>query len=96
VVVIRLALVVIRLYTSSSFRVFNEPLLILLTNNEQTKSQHPLCFTAYILTEGIKKLLSVEAERDSVGYNTENGHGAGCGRILVTRGPRGGSDEYYM
>jgi hypothetical protein len=89
--------VVIRLYTSSSFRVFNEPLLILLTNNEQTKSQDPLCFTAYILTEGIKKLLSIEAERDPVGYNTENGHGAGCGRtLLVTRGTRGGSDEYYM
>ena len=43
----------------------------LLTNNGQTKSQHPLRFTVYMLTEGITKLRAVEAERDPVGYNTE-------------------------
>ena len=33
---------VLRLYTSSSFRLFNAPLRSLLTNNGQTKSRHPL------------------------------------------------------
>jgi hypothetical protein len=61
---------VLRLYTSSSFRLFNAPLRSLLTNNGQTKSQHPLRFTVYMLTEGIKKLRAVEAQRDPVGYNT--------------------------
>jgi hypothetical protein len=61
---------VIRLYTSSSFRLFNAPLRSLLTNNGQTKSQHPLRFTVYMLTEGIKKLRAVEAIRDPVAYNT--------------------------
>jgi hypothetical protein len=60
---------VIRLYTSSSFRLFNAPLRSLLTNNGQTKSQHPLRFTVYMFTEGIKKLRAVEAQRDPVGYN---------------------------
>jgi hypothetical protein len=61
---------VIRLYTSNSFRLFNAPLRSLLTNNGQTKSQHPMRFTVYMLTEGIKKLRAVEAQRDPVGYNT--------------------------
>jgi hypothetical protein len=60
---------VIRLYTSSSFKLFNTPLRSLLTNDGQTKSQHPLRFTVYYLTEGIKKLRAVEAKRDPVGYN---------------------------
>jgi hypothetical protein len=47
---------VIRLYTSIRFRIFNAPLRSLLTINGQTKSQHPLRFTVYILTDGIKKL----------------------------------------
>jgi hypothetical protein len=62
---------VIRLYTSSSYTLFNAPLRSLLTSNGQTQSQHPLRFTVYMLTEGIKKLRAVEAERDPVGYNTE-------------------------
>ena len=61
---------VIRLYTSSSFSLFNAPLRRLLTNNGQTKSQHPLRFTVYMLTEGIKKLRAVEAQKNSEGYNT--------------------------
>jgi hypothetical protein len=61
---------VLRLYTSSSFRLFNAPLRSLLTNNGQTGSQHPLRFTVYILTEGIKKLRAVEAIRNPVAYNT--------------------------
>jgi hypothetical protein len=61
---------VLRLYTSKSYGLFNAPLRSLLTNNGQIKSQHPLRFIVYMLTEGIKKLRAVEAQRDPVGYNT--------------------------
>jgi hypothetical protein len=61
---------ILRLYTSSSFRLFNAPLRRLLTNNGQTKSQHPLRFAVWILTEGLKKLQAVEAQLDPVGFNT--------------------------
>jgi hypothetical protein len=61
---------VLRLYTSTSFRLFNEPLRSLLTNKGPPKSQHPLRFTVHLLAEGIKKLRAVEAIRDPEGYNT--------------------------
>jgi hypothetical protein len=61
---------VLRLYTSSSFSLFNAPLRSLLTNNGQAKSHHPLRFAVWILTEGLKKLQAVEAQRNPVGFNT--------------------------
>ncbi len=91
---------VIRLYTSSSFRLFNAPLRSLLTNNGQTKSQHPLRFTVYMLTEGIKKLRAVEAERDPVGYNTEKELWRGMADMeLDVQGPflsQGGTEMAVM
>jgi hypothetical protein len=91
---------VIRLYTSSSFRLFNAPLRSLLTNKGHTKSQHPLRFTVYMLTEGIKKLRAVEAERDPVGYNTEKELWRGMADMEVdVQGPflsQGGTEMAVM
>jgi hypothetical protein len=62
---------VLRLYTSTTYRLFNAPLRSLLTTtNGQAKSQHPLRFTVHMLAEGIKKLRAVEATRDPDGFNT--------------------------
>jgi hypothetical protein len=60
---------IIRLYTSTTYRLFNGPMRSLLTKDGQ-KSQHPLRFTIYALTEGIKKLRAVEARSDEKGFNT--------------------------
>jgi hypothetical protein len=67
---------ILRLYTSTTFRLFNGPMRkLLMTDNQISqltdgqKSHHPLRFTIYALTEGIKKLRAVEAERDPVGFN---------------------------
>jgi hypothetical protein len=61
---------VLRLYTSTTYRLFNAPLRSLLTTNGQSKSQHPLRFTVYMLAEGIKKLRAVEASGDPAGFAT--------------------------
>jgi hypothetical protein len=69
---------ILRLYTSTTFRLFNGPMrkiMILVPDGQKSqltdgqKSHHPLRFTIYALTEGIKKLRAVEAERDPVGFN---------------------------
>jgi hypothetical protein len=59
---------ILRLYTSSTYRLFNGPMRSLLTPDGQ-KSRHPLRFTIYVLTEGIKKLRAVEAKCDPEGFN---------------------------
>jgi hypothetical protein len=60
---------ILRLYTSTTYRLFNGPMRSLLTKDGQ-KSQHPLRFTIYVLTEGIKKLRAVEARIDEKEFNT--------------------------
>jgi hypothetical protein len=60
---------ILRLYTSTTYRLFNGPMRSLLTMDGQ-KSQHPLRFTIYALTECIKKLRAVEAKDDEKGFNT--------------------------
>jgi hypothetical protein len=60
---------ILRLYTSTTFRLFNGPMRKFLITNDQ-KSHHPLRFTIYVLTEGIKKLRAVEAELDPTGFNS--------------------------
>ncbi len=59
---------VLRLYTSSTYRLFNGPMRSLLTTDGK-QSRHPLRFTIYVLTEGVKKLRAVEAKRDPEGFN---------------------------
>ncbi len=68
---------ILRLYTSTTFRLFNGPMRKILMLDAQKsqltdgqKSHHPLRFTIYALTEGIKKLRAVEAERDPAGFNS--------------------------
>jgi hypothetical protein len=58
---------VLRLYTSTTYKLFNSPLRILVGTG--VKLQHPLRFTIYALTEGIKKLRAVEANDDPDGFN---------------------------
>jgi Ca2+-binding EF-hand superfamily protein len=60
---------ILRLYTSTTYRLFNGPMRSLLSKDGQ-KSQHPLRFTIYALTEGVKKLRAVEARDDEKGFNT--------------------------
>jgi hypothetical protein len=74
---------VLRLYTSSTYRLFNGPMrglvhpTVLTTDGQNPtvlttdgqKSQHPLRFTIYALTEGVKKLRAVEAKGDEKGFN---------------------------
>jgi hypothetical protein len=60
---------ILRLYTSTTYRLFNGPMRSLLSKDGQ-KSQHPLRCTIYVLTEGIKKLRAVEARSDEKGFNT--------------------------
>jgi hypothetical protein len=60
---------ILRLYTSTTYRLFNGPMRSLLTPDGQ-KSRHPLRFTIYALTEGVKKLRAVEAKRDPEGFNS--------------------------
>jgi hypothetical protein len=60
---------VLRLYTSTTYRIFNGPMRSLLATDGH-KSQHPLRFTIYALTEGVKKLRAVEARIDEKGFNT--------------------------
>jgi len=57
-----------RLYTSSTYRLFNTPMRSLFTPDGQ-KLRHPLRFTIYVLTEGIKKLRAVEAKCNPQGFN---------------------------
>jgi hypothetical protein len=75
---------VLRLYTSSTYRLFNGPMrslvrpTVLMTDGQNPtvlttdgkKSQHPLRFTIYVLTEGVKKLRAVEAKSDEKGFNS--------------------------
>jgi hypothetical protein len=56
---------ILRLYTSATYRLCNGPMRCLLT----TDGQQPLCFTIYALTEGVKKLRAVEAKSDEKGFN---------------------------
>ena len=60
---------ILRFYTSATYRIFNGPMLRLLATDGQ-KSQYPLRFTIYVLTEGIKKLRAVEARIDEKEFNT--------------------------
>jgi Ca2+-binding EF-hand superfamily protein len=59
---------ILRLYTSSTYRLFNTPMRSLFTSDGQ-KLRHPLRFTIYVLTEGIKKLRAVEAKCNPEGFN---------------------------
>jgi hypothetical protein len=62
---------ILRLYTSTTYMLFNGPMRSLLDKSpEGQKSQHPLRFTIYALTEGAKKLRAVEARSDKKGFNT--------------------------
>ena len=58
---------VLRLYTSTTYKLFNAPLRSLVGG---VKLQHPLRFTIYALTEGIKKLRAVETNDDPDGFNS--------------------------
>ena len=58
---------ILRLYTSTTYRLFNGPMRKFLTTDGQ-KPHHPLRFAIYVLTEGIKKLRAVEAKRDPHGF----------------------------
>jgi hypothetical protein len=60
---------ILRLYTSTTFRLFNGPIRKILTTKVQ-KSHHPLRFTIYALTEGIKKLRTVEARKKPQAFNS--------------------------
>jgi hypothetical protein len=60
---------VLRLYTSSTYKLFNGPMRSLVKPDGQ-KSHHPLRFTIYALTEGVKKLRAVEAKSDEKGFNS--------------------------
>ena len=68
---------ILRLYTSTTYWLFNGPMRKFLTTDRKIsqltdgqKSHHPLRFTIYALTEGIKKLRTVEAIRDPDGFNS--------------------------
>jgi hypothetical protein len=61
-------ILILRLYTSTTYRLFNGPMRKILTPDGQIshltdvqKAHHPLRFTIYALMEGIKKLRTVEA-----------------------------------
>jgi hypothetical protein len=60
---------ILRLYTSSTYRLFNTPMRSLFTPDGQ-KLRHPLRFTIYVLTEGVKKLRAVEAKCDPKEFNS--------------------------
>jgi len=71
---------ILRLYTSTTYWLFNGPMRKILTQiltpdsqisqlTDSHKSHHPLRFTIYVLTEGIKKLRAVEAKRDAKAFN---------------------------
>ncbi len=62
---------VLRLYTSSTYKLFNGSTHSLVKLDGQ-KSKHPLRFTIYALTEGVKKLRAVEAKGDEKGFNSTN------------------------
>jgi hypothetical protein len=67
---------ILRLYTSTTYRLFNGPMRKFLTPDGQIsqltdgqKSHHPLRFTIYALTEGIKKLRTVEARENPQAFS---------------------------
>ena len=68
---------ILRLYTSTTYRLFNGPMRKFLTPDGQIsqltdgqKSHHPLRFTIYALTEGIKKLRTVEARKNPQAFGS--------------------------
>jgi hypothetical protein len=62
---------VLRLYTSNTYRLFNGPLRRLATGSKTTAAiPHPLRFTVYVLTEALKMLRVVAAKQNPEEFNT--------------------------